>query len=68
MNNISKSNDTTSKSKNRHVETEKRSFIGFVCPKCDKEFGLDATFLEDASELNVHYACPYCHFVGGLEG
>ena len=41
-------------------EINKKGLVAFKCPDCSQEFGLDADFLENSSNLNVKYTCPYC--------
>lgn len=37
-----------------------KGFVAFSCTCCNKQFGLDAEWMEEVSELNFYHACPYC--------
>ena len=39
----------------------------FECPDCHGLFGLEIKFLDNMSEVNLYYFCPYCGKQAGIE-
>ena len=41
--------------------------VSLECPQCQEFFGLSIKFLDEHSEVLMHFTCPYCQFEGSID-